>query len=426
MELKTIRLDQPKTKLLWKIILAALLSRILLLAVGYIGLKITQPGAPGFFAALQDVFMNAGDSPHYIKIAHSWYASAGEDAKYIVFFPLYPMVLRAVEFFVRDPLAAGMLVSLACFSGAACFVYKLAALEFGEEKAMDALFLFLAFPFGIFYAGVFTEGMFVLFTAMGLYYARSRKWIACGIVGLLASLTRIQGVLLLAPAVYELCLLWSEKWKAKKAAQLGGQAAGISESKIGSGLPHSQSEPFGGGKTNAGLAVKQSKPKRDALRPLALLLIPLGAGLYLFINRLVQGDWFAFLKHQAAAPWYNSAKWVGDNLSTHAAMAQQYPTLGMILYWVQLILFFVGIAAILYGLVKKVRSSYLVYGAVYMFATYLHGWLLSGGRYMMACIPLYLVYSSMKSRAAKTVWLLVSALFLALMTILFFQKQSIM
>lgn len=128
------------------------------------------------------------------------------------------------------------------------------------------------------------------------------------------------------------------------------------------------------------------------------LVIPLGFGVYLLMNKLLFGNWFQYLEFQAAPPWYNKAQWFGKTLSYSYNMAQSYVGLAHIIYLPQLILFFIGTIAIFYGVYKKVRTEYLVYLGGYIFTCYTHGWLISGSRYMCACLPLFIIFSTVKNK----------------------------
>src|SRR3954454_11139858 len=54
------------------------------------------------------------DSVWYLAIANDGYPA--DDARRAAFFPLYPLLLRAVDAVVRSPVVAGTLVSVACFA----------------------------------------------------------------------------------------------------------------------------------------------------------------------------------------------------------------------------------------------------------------------------------------------------------------------
>src|SRR4051812_29448816 len=54
------------------------------------------------------------DSVWYLAIANDGYPA--DDPRRAAFFPLYPLLVRAVNAVVREPIVAGALVSLACFA----------------------------------------------------------------------------------------------------------------------------------------------------------------------------------------------------------------------------------------------------------------------------------------------------------------------
>ena len=147
---------------------------------------------------------------------------------------------------------------------------------------------------------------------------------------------------------------------------------------------------------------------------------------YLLLNRVLQGSFFRFLEHQAAPPWYQTTKWVSENLAQHFDMAQAYPGLAFIIYGAQIALYFLTAAALFYGLWRGTRTCYLVYGAAYLIFTYFSGWMISGGRYMLGCVPLFLIAADIKSARAGQLLLAASALLFALYTFLFLQGYAIM
>lgn len=59
------------------------------------------------------------------------------------------------------------------------------------------------------------------------------------------------------------------------------------------------------------------------------------------------------MKHQSAPPWYQSIQWINANLTKDYGMAMEYRELGYFIYWVQILLFFIAVFALLYGIHKK-------------------------------------------------------------------------
>ncbi len=320
-----------------------------------------------------------GDATRYLDIAENGYVHSGENAINLVFYPLYPLLVRLLGAVVRSLPLAGVLVSQCCYAGASVMLYELILQDAGEREAWDGALLMALFPFSVFVMGVFSEGLFLLTAISCLYCIRTKRFLAAGMTGFLAALCRTQGMLLLFPAVCELFLL---------------------------------------------RAGEEKRPFR--WKDLAVLLIPAGFGVYLLINYALHGNFFQFLLYEAAAPWYQSTKWVGENLSQHYSMALEHPGLSAIIYWPQLILYFAVLGVLLWGLWKRERISYLLYGGVYLGFSYLSGWMISGGRYMLCCVPVYLILCKVRSAGARRAILFVSALLCFAYSLFFYKSFAIM
>jgi mannosyltransferase PIG-V len=121
----------------------------------------------------------------------------------VVFFPLYPLLMRCGGALLGGhPLLAGTIISLAAFAGAIALLYRLAALELGEEKAWPAILLLATYPFALFYSAVYTESLFLLLTVGAFYAMRRRYLVLAALSGVAAGLTRPNGFWLAFP------LLW--------------------------------------------------------------------------------------------------------------------------------------------------------------------------------------------------------------------------
>lgn len=118
-------------------------------------LSLRQPGGLfAFFAHFWQRFTTAGDSPHYLLLARQGYAAAGENAKYIVFYPLYPLLIRAAHTLLAPFGASWELSALAvsqmCWGGAGAAMLRLAGRHFGRRQAAAAVLLMALYPFGFF------------------------------------------------------------------------------------------------------------------------------------------------------------------------------------------------------------------------------------------------------------------------------------
>lgn len=353
------------------IFIAAVISRPILLFAGF------HLSHRETFAETIEQISRAGDTVHYLRIAQYFYDSYGEFANLIVFFPLYPMLMRIVGTFM-PLLYAGFVVSWVSFGFAAVALYKIC-----NGKLFPVLLLFFA-PFGVFFGVVFTESLFIALTLLSMLMTLEKKWLWAGIFGFLSALTRSQGVVVVAFFLYEYgvyCMKDSQNIK------------------------------------NAVLKIRWNI--------LYALLIPLGTFLYLLMNRILQGDWFIFLEHQAAPPWFNTANWIGDNLASQWNMGVNFG-LGAIIYFVQITAFFLVFALIIYSVYNKQKISFVLYGFGYMFTSFTHGWLISGPRYVTGLAVLYILLNQIENKYLRSGLVVASAVLSVHFTRMFLEGHSIM
>ena len=141
-----------------------------------------NPGV-GLAQAMEWQFYGNTDARHYIDLAQYGYGTGGafaEQKLMIVFFPLFPALLRVVHLLVGGsyPLL-GLAVQGALFAGAAVSLYTLVSRRWGERQAVLTLALLMASPAAVFFAVPMTESLFLLVTVryvlawdrgLGLYF----------------------------------------------------------------------------------------------------------------------------------------------------------------------------------------------------------------------------------------------------------------
>ena len=189
-------------KIDWKVALAALGLHWLAVIAAYCVMRATVPGTGTLFAMLETRFTTAGDAPHYLFLATEGYQATGEQANLIVFYPLYPLLMRLLSFVTGNAAISGILISQVSFSAASVVLFRLIEKDHSARAAWLGTLLMVLYPFCVFTMGVFTEGLFLLLTLLTLSAIRERRYLAAGIFGFLAAFTRTQGMLLLAPALY--------------------------------------------------------------------------------------------------------------------------------------------------------------------------------------------------------------------------------
>ncbi len=144
------------------------------------------------------------DGAWYAEIAGEGYAGSHSPTS-TVFFPLYPLLVRAVAHVMPGGLVTwGVGVSLVAALAGLFFVYRIAE-EIYDEKAARAATLAMAFfPTAFFFNAFYTEALFLALSAGTVWAALVRRnLLLAGVLGGLAAATRNPGVLLLIPLGYE-------------------------------------------------------------------------------------------------------------------------------------------------------------------------------------------------------------------------------
>jgi hypothetical protein len=148
-------------------------------------------------------------------------ASGGYHRSSAAFFPLYPLLVRALEpLTAHNYVIAGVALSMACYAAAMMLLFRLAADEFGPRVAQWSVVFISLFPMALFFQAVYSESLFLLLTLASLWAGRRGRWALAGLSGLLAALTRNGGLLLMAP----LAMMWWEQRRGCAIRLPGGPA----------------------------------------------------------------------------------------------------------------------------------------------------------------------------------------------------------
>jgi Mannosyltransferase (PIG-V) len=182
---------------------------------------VTRPFGPAANALVAP--LARWDSVWYLAIANDGYPA--NDVRRAAFFPLYPLLVRAANAVVGQPIVAGAVVSLACFAVALVLLHRLTALEFGEPAARAAVWAIALFPGAVFFSAVYSEALYLALSVGCLYAARTGRWAWAGAAGALGAATRSAGVLLVVP----LAILWLARGErqARDAAWIALMPAGL-------------------------------------------------------------------------------------------------------------------------------------------------------------------------------------------------------
>ena len=106
-------------------------------------------------------------------------------------FPLYPILVRAVEFVVRDYQVASILVSNGCLIGAALLLMRLLRLDYDEQVCRRAITFLMFNPVSFFLSSAYTESTFLFLLISALLAARQGKWFLAVLAGMCLTATRV-------------------------------------------------------------------------------------------------------------------------------------------------------------------------------------------------------------------------------------------
>ncbi len=157
------------------------------------------------------VWMN-WDGAHYQAIAETGYTFEGVTWPTVAFFPLFPLLVRAVMMVTGISSAvAALIVSHSALIVAVLLLYDLLLHDFGRIVAYRANILLLVFPTSFFLVAGYTESLALMLTIAAVWAMRRRRWWLAGGAGCLLSMTRVPGVLI--TLVLGLAYLRHHQWR---------------------------------------------------------------------------------------------------------------------------------------------------------------------------------------------------------------------
>lgn len=340
-------------KIILHVFFAFLLSRILILLIGQIGFW--MKGNPTGLIDYRRFIFCQWDAPHYIGIAENGYVNEGDARLHIVFYPLFPFLIRLINALTGDSLVSAGIIANVCLIAGGVFLYLVCDETYGGKEARNAVLLFMFSMGSVFYSVPYTESLFFLLTIACVYFARKRRFWLSLILGSLCSLTRLPG------AITAVCVFFEY---------------------IRSRLGFIRRIGEDGSRLKRAFLVSGSAFAR-------CLFILTGFLIYLIINKAVTGDPFRFLEYQKNH-WGQEA----GNIYQTAEYSIRY-----LFYpfekWYQLGVHLPQCAAILMSVLilffvkKNAHPSDLAYSVVYFFVTLSPTMVISGPRYLSAMYPLY-------------------------------------
>ncbi len=305
---------------------------------------------------------NRWDSYWYLDIAKNGYYLRGEKGlANVCFFPLYPLLIKAVAPLVGGNLVlSGWLVSCLFLVLAAAMLVQLTQRFHPEIDPVLPVMFLLAYPAAFTLNAVYAESLFLFLSLGVIYYAREQRFLIASIFTAFASATRIVGLFLCVLLLVEFI----------------------------------QSQGF------KSLLSRRVWP---------LVLAPSGAFAFFLYHWITFGDFFLYLKIQA--------NW-GRDFEANASdfVMRNNPYIASV---VNDLFFAAVIIAIGFLVMKRLRISYGIYMLVSIAIALSTGTIVSVVRYGMMLFPMYLMAASIRSLNGRAAWMLTSVLLLALNIICF-------
>ncbi len=300
------------------------------------------------------------DGNHYLSIARDGYYELEYG-----FFPLYPLLIRAVNSFTGlQFVISALVISYVSFAGLMTMGWKLLRLDYSEDRSKSVFYWLLAFPTAFFLISVYNDSLYLFLALSSWYLVRKKKTWAGAAVGYFAALTRITGLALL-PA----------------------------------------------------LAVEITASRRKAKELFPLILIPLGTLSYFLYLEVFKGGWRLFLDSMAV---WEQQRFVFP-LQTlwrylkiifgFQVLDRAYLVAGM-----ELLAVILAILLLVAGW-RRLRFSYLVYVAAVLLLPSSSGTLQGMPRYFLHAFPLMIILSLLFKRRSLIIPLRI--IFLATQLLLF-------
>lgn len=140
------------------------------------------------------------DGVHYLKIAQFGYQEYTQ-----AFFPLYPLLITILTYITKNYFFSALIVSnVSFFLALLLFDKYLKTYNFSLYQRNFILIFLLIFPTAFFFNAVYTESLFFLFLIATLYFFRKNIYILSFLTGFLAATTRLIGIFVIIPLLFEL------------------------------------------------------------------------------------------------------------------------------------------------------------------------------------------------------------------------------
>jgi Gpi18-like mannosyltransferase len=151
-------------------------------------------------------FLLRYDSGWYLHIAHHGYSYNGNDLEKqtIVFYPLYPALIKALTFLGLSHAASAVIIPNVAIVVAIVLFTKLVSELYDGQTAIISVAFLSFFPGSLFFSTAYTESLTFLFIVCFFLFLVRKRFIVAAFFTALCFATRSTGLVLLAPLAWEL------------------------------------------------------------------------------------------------------------------------------------------------------------------------------------------------------------------------------
>ena len=152
----------------------------------------------------------AWDSAQFLRIADHGYNATGAVCCDQVFFPGYPLSIRALTPIFSDARGAALAIPIVAGAVSAMLLWLITKEEFGDVAGRHAVALLALTPYGVFLSLAYSESLFLALTLASWYLARHQRWWWAGAAASGAALVRVNGVFV-AVALVVMWFAWRRR-----------------------------------------------------------------------------------------------------------------------------------------------------------------------------------------------------------------------
>ncbi len=130
----------------------------------------------------------AWDGMHYIKIA-----TQGYEFPLQAFFPLYPMIIRVLDYVFPFTLSyrINILILLGLLAGAYVLMDYM---KIEVKKRIPILIMFLSFPSAFFLQANYVDALYIFISLVGLYFLLNKRYLYAAVMAGLLSAVKVSGI----------------------------------------------------------------------------------------------------------------------------------------------------------------------------------------------------------------------------------------